>query len=108
MKSRLAELLSWCPESDGAASRKRIIYGFWNEETKYYFHNQKLFFVEEDSMRDIVGHSFISTVGGRFGLATPGCKSSDQVCVFYGGHPLCIIRPHADNDSAAADSTDRL
>jgi hypothetical protein len=58
--------------------------------------------------RGIVGHSFFSTVGGRFGLATPGCKPGDQVCVFYGGHPLYIIRSHANNDSATLKFDERL
>lgn len=44
------------------------------------------------SMKTLVGFSFFATKGGRFGLAVPGCKAGDSVCVFYGGHPLHILR----------------
>ncbi|CAN9085221.1 unnamed protein product [Alternaria sp. RS040] len=40
----------------------------------------------------LAGHSFFSTTGGRFGIATPGCKPGDKVCVFYGAPPLHILR----------------
>lgn len=46
----------------------------------------------------LLGHAFFSTKGGRFGLATPGCKPGDEVCVFYGGESLYLTRPHADSD----------
>ena len=42
----------------------------------------------------IVGYSFFSTVSGRFGIATPGCRSGDKVCVFFGAPSLHVIRPH--------------
>jgi hypothetical protein len=32
--------------------------------------------------RKLIGHSFLSTKDGRFGLVTPGCKPGDKVCVF--------------------------
>jgi hypothetical protein len=41
---------------------------------------------------DLTGHSFFATQGGRFGIATPGCKPGDKVCTFYGGEPLYILR----------------
>jgi Heterokaryon incompatibility protein (HET) len=61
--------------------------------------------------KGLCGHSFFSTRGGRFGLATPGCKPGDNVCVFYGGHPLHILRrpktedgcSNFDHGSAAAE-----
>jgi hypothetical protein len=43
-------------------------------------------------IRANVGHSFFATKGGRFGIATPGCRSGDKVCTFYGGEPLYILR----------------
>ncbi|KPI39631.1 Sulfite efflux pump SSU1 [Cyphellophora attinorum] len=55
------------------------------------------------------GHAFFSTKGGRFGIAHPGVKPGDQVCVFYGAEPLHILRRPApqqtDNANAAHDST---
>lgn len=53
-------------------------------------------------LRFLVGHSFFSTIGGRFGIAKPGCKNGDRLCVFYGGEPLYIVRPH---DSSTDYST---
>ncbi|KAH6681623.1 heterokaryon incompatibility protein-domain-containing protein [Halenospora varia] len=44
------------------------------------------------TMKSSVGFSFFATGGGRLGLAVPGCKAGDKVCVFYGGHPLHILR----------------
>jgi hypothetical protein len=41
---------------------------------------------------DLTGHSFFATQGGRFGIATSGCKPGDKVCTFYGGEPLYILR----------------
>lgn len=50
-------------------------------------------------MKHLLGHSFFGTEGGRFGIATPGCKPGDKVCVLYGGHPLHILRlPTSDRD----------
>ncbi|KAH8643355.1 hypothetical protein IG631_00818 [Alternaria alternata] len=43
-------------------------------------------------LKGLIGHSFFSTAGGRFGVATPGCKPGDRVCVFYGELPLHIMR----------------
>jgi hypothetical protein len=42
----------------------------------------------------LAGHSFFATDGGRFGVAGPGCKPGDKVCVFYGGEPLYVLRCH--------------
>jgi len=43
-------------------------------------------------LRNLQGHSFIATEGGRFSIATPGCKPGDKVCTFYGGAPLYVLR----------------
>lgn len=45
-----------------------------------------------DAFRRLVGHSFFSTTGGRFGIAYPGLKPGDKVCAFYGGICLYILR----------------
>jgi hypothetical protein len=45
-----------------------------------------------NTLIQLTGHSFFSTAGGRFGIATPGCKPGDKVCVFYGEDPLHILR----------------
>ncbi|KAF3008569.1 hypothetical protein E8E13_007243 [Curvularia kusanoi] len=47
-----------------------------------------------DQYRSLVGHTWVRTEGGRFGIATPRCRPGDKVCVFYGGQPLYVIRPH--------------
>lgn len=44
------------------------------------------------NLASVIGHSFFATELGRFGLATPGIKAGDNVCVFYGGDPLYILR----------------
>jgi hypothetical protein len=43
-------------------------------------------------LANIVGHVFFTTEGGRFGIASPGCKPGDTICTFYGGPPLYILR----------------
>lgn len=48
--------------------------------------------------KSLVGHTWVSTHGGRFGIASPGCKPGDKVCVFYGGEPLYVIRPRPYTD----------
>lgn len=53
----------------------------------------------------ILGHSLISTVGVRVGLATPVCMPGDKVCVSYGAEPLHVIRLQASNDNALPDSS---
>ncbi|KAH5396522.1 hypothetical protein HBI42_164840 [Parastagonospora nodorum] len=40
----------------------------------------------------LVGHCFIATAGGRFGIAVPGCKVGDEVCALYGGEALYNMR----------------
>ncbi|KAG9192584.1 hypothetical protein G6011_11318 [Alternaria panax] len=45
-----------------------------------------------DRLIELTGHSFFSTTGGRFGIATPGCKPGDKVCAFYGELPLHTLR----------------
>lgn len=51
----------------------------------------------------LAGLSFFSTEGGRFGVAHPGCKTGDRVCVFYGAHPLHIMRwPVSESSSESA------
>lgn len=44
------------------------------------------------SLSSLCGHTFFSTTGGRIGIATPGCKPGDKICVLYGGYPLYILR----------------
>lgn len=55
----------------------------------------------------VTGHSFFSTIRGHFGLATPGCRPGDQVCVLYSGTPLYILRPHARNDIISEKSSQK-
>ncbi|CAN9181300.1 unnamed protein product [Alternaria alternata] len=43
-------------------------------------------------LKSLSGHSFFSTTSGRFGIATPGCKPGDKVCVFYSDDSLHILR----------------
>jgi hypothetical protein len=45
-----------------------------------------------DRLVQLIGHSFFATEGGRFGIANPGCKPGDKVCVFHGGEPLYMLR----------------
>jgi len=53
-------------------------------------------------LHSTAGHSFFSTTGGRFGIATPGCKPGDKVCVFYGEDPLHILRwPEPEHKTGA-------
>ncbi|KAF2126325.1 hypothetical protein P153DRAFT_369049 [Dothidotthia symphoricarpi CBS 119687] len=53
-------------------------------------------------LTSMAGHPSFSTKGGRFGVATPGCKPGDRVCMFYGGHPLYIMRwPTTDANTDA-------
>lgn len=59
-------------------------------------------------LRHLSGHSFFSTNWGRVGLATPGCKPGDKICLFYGGHPLYIIRPHRSKYNPATKTDDKL
>ena len=60
--------------------------------------------VAREQFSSLVGHTWISTEDGRFGLATPGCQSGDRVAVFYSGAPLYIIRPHEGRkDSTTED-----
>jgi hypothetical protein len=55
-------------------------------------------------MIGLVGHSFFTTEGGRFGIAHPGCQPGDQVCAFYGGEPLYMLRwPDANDRSGSAE-----
>jgi hypothetical protein len=50
----------------------------------------------------LTGHSFFSTTSGHFGIATPGCKPGDKVCVFYGENPLHILRwPEPEGETSA-------
>jgi len=50
----------------------------------------------------IAGHSFFSTTGGRFGIATPGCKPGDKICAFHGERPLHILRwPELEHKTGA-------
>jgi hypothetical protein len=45
-----------------------------------------------NQLMNLTGHSFFSTTSGRFGVAMPGCKPGDKVCVLYGEVPLHILR----------------
>ncbi|KAJ4363217.1 hypothetical protein N0V83_010337 [Neocucurbitaria cava] len=53
-----------------------------------------------ERLTDLAGHSFFATKSGRFGLAQPGCKPGDKLCVFYGGHPLYVLRCSGGDDLA--------
>jgi hypothetical protein len=44
------------------------------------------------TLTQIVGHIFFATEGGRFGIASSGCKPGDTICTFYRGEPLYILR----------------
>jgi hypothetical protein len=53
----------------------------------------------------LIGHSFFATEGGRFGIATPGCKVGDKLCTFYSGESLYILRwPEVEGLSDAESS----
>lgn len=41
--------------------------------------------------RAVVDHSYFSTTGGRFGIATLGLQLGEKVCTLYGGVPLYIL-----------------
>jgi hypothetical protein len=56
------------------------------------FESQRLHLEWQRRLSSLAGHSFFSTTGGRFGIATPGCKPGDKVCVFYNELPLHILR----------------
>jgi hypothetical protein len=61
-----------------------------------------------DQFRSLVGHTWISTGSGRFGLATPGCRSGDKIFVLYSGDPLYIMRPHADCEGSPTEDEVKL
>ncbi|KAH5498343.1 hypothetical protein HBI29_169600 [Parastagonospora nodorum] len=50
----------------------------------------------------LIGHSFFATSSGRFGIAAPGCKPGDRICVFYGGEPLYILQHEGTGVEAEA------
>ncbi|KAH6326428.1 hypothetical protein HBI37_207400 [Parastagonospora nodorum] len=50
----------------------------------------------------LIGHSFFATSSGRFGIAAPGCKRGDRICVFYGGEPLYILQHEGTGVEAEA------
>jgi hypothetical protein len=61
--------------------------------------------------RNLRGHTFFSTKGGRIGYAHPGCRPGDQIAVFYGGEPLYIIRHlemKSDEDDASREAADHV
>lgn len=51
---------------------------------------------------NLASHSFFSTENGRIGLATPGCKPGDRICVMYGEDPLHILRWPAPQEGSEA------
>lgn len=61
-----------------------------------------------NQFRALIGHTWISTKGGRFGLATPGCKTGDRICALYSGVPLYILRPHANRENSRAEDDVKL
>ena len=64
--------------------------------------------VAREQFSSLVGHTWISTEDGRFGLATPGCQSGDRVAVFYSGAPLYIIRPHEGRKDSTTEDAVKL
>ena len=56
----------------------------------------------------LVGHTWVSTEGGRFGIAAPGCRPGDKICVFRGGEPLYIIRPHENRKNTLTEDEVKL
>jgi hypothetical protein len=70
------------------------------------FDRQRLVTEWLSRLRVLAGHFFFSTIGGRFGVATPGCKPGDKVCVFYNEPPLHILRwpePESETGSSHGD-----
>lgn len=59
-----------------------------------------------ERFRSLAGHTFFATTSGRFGIAQPGCRPGDKVCVFYGGHPLYILRKSGDGKNHGAAHSD--
>jgi hypothetical protein len=55
-------------------------------------------------IKNMRGHTFFSTKGGRIGYAHPGCQPGDQVATFYGGDTLYILR-QSDPTNDDIDST---
>lgn len=61
-----------------------------------------------DQFRWLVGHTWISTEGSRFGIAIPGCRPGDKLCVFRGGEPLYIIRPDENRKNTPTEDEVKL
>jgi hypothetical protein len=54
----------------------------------------------------MLGHSFFSTEGGRFGVAHPGLKTGDRVCAIYGEESLHILRWPDRSSASTAERAD--
>jgi hypothetical protein len=62
-------------------------------------------------MKNMRGHTFFSTKGGRIGFAHPGCQPGDQVATFYGELPLYILRqlnPTKDDIDSTGQASDHV
>jgi hypothetical protein len=67
------------------------------------FDRQRLVMDWLSRLRVLTGHFFFSTTGGRFGVATSGCKPGDKVCVFYNEPPLHILRwPGSESETESS------
>ena len=100
----------WCSESVGQAGKSactdaiRILMTFDYHMMRLEGEKTRLRRLHAnravDQFRQLIGHTWISTENGRFGLATPGCRSGDRVVVLYSGAPLYVIRPHANREDS--------
>ncbi|KAH8629501.1 hypothetical protein IG631_16758 [Alternaria alternata] len=73
----------------------------WHSDSTYYRWDEAQCYAQ---FRNLCGHTFFSTKGGRIGYAYPGCRPGDQIAVFYGGEPLYVLR-NVHNKGVEDDAT---
>jgi hypothetical protein len=73
----------------------------WHSDSTYYRWDEAQCYAQ---FRNLCGHTFFSTKGGRIGYAYPGCRPGDQIAVFYGGEPLYVLR-NVDDKGVEDDAT---